>query len=97
MTRPEPPAHPAHPAHPLAPEPAQPPLVASCRNCTRWSQEGCALGRVLAPGRLLCPDYEITPAFRDELVSVMMKDILAQARETADRVRKLQAARRLWN
>jgi hypothetical protein len=71
-------------------------FVASCQNCTRWSG-ACALGRVLPPGKLLCQDYEITPQFRDELVAVMMKDLMSQARETAERVHKLRAAQRLWN
>ncbi|HEV8358880.1 MAG TPA: hypothetical protein VGR28_00340 [Candidatus Thermoplasmatota archaeon] len=77
--------------------PAGPPFVASCQNCTRFAQGECALGRILPPGKLLCPDYEITVAFRDQLVSVMMKDILTQAHDTAQRVQKLRAAQRLWN
>lgn len=78
-------------------EPAPPVFVASCQNCTRFLQGNCSLGRILAPGKLLCADYEITPAFRDQLVSVMMKDILTQVQETAGRVQKLRAAQRLWN
>lgn len=76
---------------------APPPFVASCSNCTRFVQSTCALGRILPPGKLLCGDYEITPAFRDELVRVMMKDILTQVRDTGVRVQKLRASQRLWN
>jgi hypothetical protein len=76
---------------------SQPLFVASCQNCTRFLEGNCSLGRVLPPGRLLCGDYEITPSFRDQLVSVMMKDIMTQAHETAQRVQKLRAAQRLWN
>jgi hypothetical protein len=72
-------------------------FVASCKNCTRWQDGSCALGRVLPPEKLLCQDYEITAAFRDQLVSVMMQDILGQFRDTAERVQKLRAAQRLWN
>lgn len=92
---PEPPAPPAATGRRAGSE-AQPVFVASCLNCTRW-QGSCALGRVLPPGKLLCPDYEITPVFRDQLVGVMMKDILTQVRVTAERVQKLRAAQRLWN
>lgn len=76
---------------------SDPLFVASCNNCTRFLQGNCSLGRVLAPGKLLCQDYEITPAFRDQLVSVMMKDIVTQVSETATRVQKLRAGQRLWN
>lgn len=93
---PEAPKPPAAPA-PDAPAAAAPPYIASCQNCTRFIQGNCALGRVLPPGKLLCGDYEITPAFRDELVRVMMKDILTQVKETGQRVQKLRAAQRLWN
>ena len=89
------------PQSPTAPVPVQgnglPMFIASCSNCTRMSDAGCALGRVLAPGKLLCGDYEITPKFRDDLVGVLMKDILTQVRETGERVQKLRAAQRLWN
>jgi hypothetical protein len=76
---------------------SDPLFVASCNNCTRFLQGNCSLGRILAPGKLLCADYEITPAFRDQLVSVMMKDIMTQVNETATRVQKLRAGQRLWN
>lgn len=101
-----PPAAPDGPQAPDAPAPRndaaaptgpQPPYVASCGNCTRMQAGNCTLGRVLAPGKLLCGDYEITPAFRDELVRVMMKDILTQVKETGQRVQQLRAAQRLWN
>lgn len=91
-TEPAPPGPPASP-----PAAAAPAYVASCNNCTRFVESTCALGRILPPGKLLCGDYEITPAFRDELVRVMMKDILTQAKDTATRVTKLRAAQRLWN
>jgi len=72
-------------------------FVASCANCTRFQEGNCSLGRILPPGKLLCQDYEITAAFRDQLVSVMMKDLMTQVQETSVRVQKLRAAQRLWN
>lgn len=71
--------------------------VASCQNCTRLQEGNCVLGRVLPPGKLLCGDYDITSAFRDQLVGVMMQDMLSQFRATSERVQKLRAAQRLWN
>jgi hypothetical protein len=98
------PAPPTPPAPPMTPPMATAPaagglpmFIASCKNCTRFAAGNCDLGRILPPGKLLCGDYDITPAFRDELVSVMMKDILTQVKETAGRVQKLRAAQRLWN
>ena len=75
----------------------KPTLVASCNNCTSFVDGRCAFNVSLSPGKLLCERYSITDGFRDAIVEVMMGDIWKQMKSTADRVSKMQAARRLWN
>ncbi|MGQ0535077.1 MAG: hypothetical protein ACT4PT_03290 [Methanobacteriota archaeon] len=73
------------------------PFFASCDNCLRRASSGCSLGNVPDEGSLICGRYEITPEFRDEIVSAVMKDLVHEIGATATRVQKLQRAKRMWN
>lgn len=72
-------------------------FIASCNNCHNFVDGRCSLGISLAPGKLLCERYAITASFRDQIVEVMLADVWKQVQVNTDKVRKLQAARRLWN
>lgn len=61
-------------------------LLASCSNCRSWTttpdlghatsagQGFCARGLHPEPGKLLCGQYQITEAFRQQVLSSMLKD-----------------------
>lgn len=61
-------------------------LVAQCSNCASWRHTEdhghatsanvgfCGRGLFPATGEVLCPQYQATPAFKQQIISSMLKD-----------------------
>lgn len=58
-------------------------LVAQCSNCAHWrndpqpghaslSQGFCLKGLAPEPGAILCPTYNVSHAFKNEIISTML-------------------------